>query len=44
MINGGEAQPTVGGVVPGRVVLACIKKNKQAEQDMESKLVSTTPP
>jgi hypothetical protein len=38
----GRAQPIVGGVIPGMVVLGCIRK--QAEQTMGSKPVSSTPP
>lgn len=36
------AQLTVSGVAPGLVVLDCIRK--QAEQTMENKTVSGTPP
>ena len=40
MIEAGRAQPIVGGATPGLVALGSIRK--QAEQAMESKLVSST--
>jgi hypothetical protein len=38
----GRVQPTVGSAIPGQVVLGCVRK--EAEQAMESKLVSSIPP
>ena len=38
----GRVQHTVGGAVPGQVVLGCV--GKADEQAMESKLVSSIPP
>jgi hypothetical protein len=42
VIDGGRAQPTVGGVIPRLVALGSIRK--QVEQAMETKPVSSTPP
>jgi hypothetical protein len=42
VIKGGRAQPTVGGAIPGLVVLGSIRK--QAKQARGSKPVSNIPP
>jgi hypothetical protein len=42
VIEGGKAQPIVGGAIPGLVVLGSIRK--QAEQASGSKPVSSIPP